>query len=254
MNTKYILLLSIISLIIVGVFLVMKENYQVCTTCANGGANVSAPNVSTMYDTTTQPISTLQSNSLGQNVFFMSDNGNISTGFDGVPIGTILMWMDINKNNLPRGWAFCDGSTVQIGSSTSFTMPNFSGRFPVGAAKTGANTNLAQYNPGDAGGEEFHKLVIGEMPNHSHYIRPGVSTMQPGTAGVYFSDWQSFGTNGITPGTQSSETINDYAENDSNNNPFISYIGGDGVHNNMPPFLAVAFIMKLSNTEDVKIA
>lgn len=79
------------------------------------------------------------------------------SGFDFVPIGAILIWP---TNTAPSGWLICDGSQVLrttyaalfalIGTtfgagdgSTTFNLPDFRQRFPLGKAATGTGSTLA---------------------------------------------------------------------------------------------------------------
>ena len=107
-------------------------------------------------------------------------------------------------------------------------LPDFQQKFPLGAMSgepigsnpdsggTGYNTNL-----GDTGGEDKHKLTIIEMPSHSHTITT--------TDGVNGS-----GTNHVDDAnSQGSET--NFSTNSN---------GGGQSHNNIPPFLAINFIIK----------
>ena len=74
------------------------------------------------------------------------------------------------------------------------------------------------YAAGQTGGEEKHTLTINEMPKHSHKVRyTGLNA-----GGVY----------GGQPGTMqdASPAYNDL---------IIAYEGGDGAHNNMPPYYVV---------------
>jgi microcystin-dependent protein len=175
---------------------------------------------------------------------YIDPAGNFKGGWDGVPVGTILMWIN-GFNLIPPGWAICDGLIVTIGSGFSaqtMVMPNFSGRFPIGAAKVGANTNLAQYNPGDVGGEEAHKLTEGEIPSHTHNWSETVGLMR---------NCYECGT-----GTELScgGNCEIYIQNQTVGGTTDTGTGQNGFHNNIPPFLAVCFIMKLSNTELVYVS
>lgn len=91
--------------------------------------------------------------------------------------------------------------------------PDLRDKFVLGAG--------AAYAVGDAGGEESHRLTINEMPSHSHsYIK-------------YYT----------TKKVASSTTAN-YA-NYSSISQNTGTTGGGSAHNNMPPYYALAYIMKL---------
>ena len=79
----------------------------------------------------------------------------------------------------PSGWLVCDGSAVSrstypglfdvIGTtygsgdgSTTFNVPDLSGRVAIGTSRTHAL--------GSSGGEEGHALLSTEIPSHSHTV------------------------------------------------------------------------------------
>jgi len=148
------------------------------------------------------------------------------------------MWLG---QSFPSGWWICDGSTVSVGG-TPYTMPNLSGRFPVGASSTNSTavnsqTNSCQFNGlsfydvGDIGGEETHTLSSREIPYHTHNFSYENAIQVAGTGGQ-FGNWQTqYGVQfkGVTDGGTT----------------------GDSAHNNLPPYVAMAFIMKLSDTQAV---
>ena len=154
-------------------------------------------------------------------------NGNIGKTAN-VPIGSILMWagqavqQDSNlnpTNGVPVGWAICDGTNG---------TPDLRSRFIVGAQGNNkvAGTDLTGYNTGDMGGEEFHQLTVPEMPVHSH--GGGFTTVYENGLSTGFSDGNIQAT-----GVNTSSTGGD----PNNNNATLP-------HNNMPPFYALAYIMK----------
>lgn len=102
------------------------------------------------------------------------------------------------------------------------TWERITGKFLLGATDGGAaggNSN-ASIAPGNTGGEATHKLTVNEMPSHTHAIYGGNNNDPP--------DW--FGGSGNQYGImQRKGTAYDY----------LQYVGGNGVHNNMPPYLAV---------------
>ena len=154
------------------------------------------------------------------------NNGNLSlTGI--VPVGGIIMWSGTISQirQLAPNWQLCDGTNG---------TPDLRSRFIIGAAtdnqggqalsnplnQLANNQQLTAYQPNDYGGEETHLLSVDEIPAHQHG-GPG-----SGCSG------QSCPENG---------SIFDGFGNTQNSNP----TGGSQPHNNMPPFYALAFIIKL---------
>jgi microcystin-dependent protein len=155
----------------------------------------------------------------------------------GLPVGTVTPFAGAAP---PSGWLLCNGAAVSrvtysrlyaaIGvtwgagdGATTFNLPDLRGRFPIGA---GAGTNLTSRALGATGGEEEHTLISDEMPAHFHQIGGQDNLAEPS-------------------GTRSDEIAN--VENPSNwtNTPKnTSTVGGGDAHNNMPPFIALNFIVK----------
>lgn len=81
----------------------------------------------------------------------------------------------------PKYWAFCDGSSQQIGNydtlyaligttyggdgQNTFNLPDLRGRVPVG---TGQGIGLANITLGQVGGTETTTMSINQMPAHNH--------------------------------------------------------------------------------------
>lgn len=162
-------------------------------------------------------------------------------GIQGAMVGEIRMTgIDVYSKSVPDGWLVCDGTQVSrttysdlytaigeaFGSgdgSTTFNLPNFEGRFPVGSRYYGGNHNMWL---GATGGEEYHTLDIDEMPEHDHSQYPN--------GDIY---WRRIGNLDGIP----NEWV---AIWNANYDPVILVSeGGNQPHENLPPYLAVHFII-----------
>jgi len=179
------------------------------------------------------------------NLAALDANGNLkdsgrSASSVAPPAGSITMY---GGSSAPDGWLYCNGQAVSrtiqstlfaaIGTnfgdgdgSTTFNLPDLRDRFPLGDNSNGGadagrvdnfNTGL-----GDTGGADEHQLTEAEMPSHKHSLPTD------------------------TAGSSNIRSITDTPSADEgfSNNPGTGNRGGDQPHNNMPPFLAVSFIIK----------
>lgn len=129
--------------------------------------------------------------------------------YDSTPAGIIAMWSG-TVATIPSGWYLCDGSN---------STPDLRDKFIIGAkqdsggvAKTNVTGSLTQ-----TGGEATHVLTEAELAAHTHSIalRTGVGGTQSG------ADAASIGGT-ISTGSTGSSTA----------------------HNTLPPYYALAYIMK----------
>lgn len=98
-------------------------------------------------------------------------------------------------NFAPRGWAFCQGQILPISQNTAlfsllgttyggngqttFALPDFRGRVPVG---TGQGPGLPPVTLGEMAGSPTHTLIITEMPAHNHTISATVNASSTSAA------------------------------------------------------------------------
>lgn len=101
-------------------------------------------------------------------------------------------------------------------------------KFIVGAGSS--------YSVGATGGEASHTLTVEELPSHNHNLRyysssggQGHSAMRVGTS-TSASDY-------VTPNSVKTTSTDDVIVN----------TGGGQAHNNIPPYYALCYIMKISN-------
>ena len=158
------------------------------------------------------------------------------------PTGTLVSFAG---SSVPTGWLRCDGAAVSrtvyaglysaIGTtfgtgdgSTTFNVPDLRGRFPLGMDNMGGTsanrvTATAADNLGGVGGAETHTLTTAEIPAHTHRS----------IASANLAD--TSGTNQVSNGSGGGTW---------NSNPNTGSAGGGGAHNNMPPYIALNYLIK----------
>lgn len=165
----------------------------------------------------------------------------VASGGDSLPIGTVFPWF---TNDVPTNFLELNGQAVSRtiysdlfelygttygtgDGSTTFNLPNLSGRVPVGLDSDDTDFNEI----GKTYGEKEHTLTVDELAEHNHVGKIAVSNKAPGPTRYYF---QPLGTTGGDP---------------SNTDVFSSSIpvlnrGGNQPHNNVQPSIVVKYIVK----------
>ncbi|NOQ74239.1 MAG: hypothetical protein GQ574_19680 [Crocinitomix sp.] len=175
-----------------------------------------------------------------------------------VPMGVVVMWSG-NTNNIPLGWAMCNGKNG---------TPDLRGRFVLGEGK---GINLTKRLNGDIGGKESITLTTDQIPAHKHTLSENnigsidngggwldnqeivksISTSSSGLTTYYNDvydgdeDTANHASTGSTSAAITSVTpskisttlrYKEGAKTDST--------GGDISHDNMTPFFVLIYIMK----------
>jgi microcystin-dependent protein len=148
---------------------------------------------------------------------------------DATPVGAIVAFTRITAPSAK--WLYCDGSRVDRSdypdlwdatpalwhnqppttSPDNIKLPDMRNRFPYGATNS--------LDLGSTGGEATHTLTTAEMPAHTHGIAKSAAT---GNNAATADDGGT--TTGFTQNTAS--------------------VGGDGAHNNIPPFTMFGWMIK----------
>lgn len=161
-----------------------------------------------------------------------NDLTNKPAGFDGqytsltglptippaFPSGGIIMWSG-NISNIPSGWVLCDGQN---------NTPDLRNRFVIGAGNT--------YTVGLTGGSKDAVAI-----SHTH------SLTDPGHSHEWPSDGQNIRWNagGLYGGSFTAPKYGAGATTEASNTGItIASSGEDGTNKNMPPYYALAYIMK----------
>ncbi len=166
-----------------------------------------------------------------------------------LPRGSIIAYFD--KNGLiPGGWALCDGrfyknvdakmsQVVDKSDPLAVETPDLRGRFILGYGNTENRTNSYQdwgeqsydreysFQHGETGGEFKHKLSVEELPSHKHNF------------GRDFWTWDIATNKGVDLGNTDNQRANDESGE-------TSETGGNTPHNNMPPYYALYYIMRIA--------
>lgn len=136
--------------------------------------------------------------------------------------------MEVNEKKLlikilnalyPVGSIYMSVNSTSPATFFGGTWERITGRFLLAATDGGANggNSNASIKPGYTGGEAAHTLSVAEMPSHTHNYGNWTNASPSGPdVGVL---WIGAGSVSATSG--------------------ITYTGGSGSHNNMPPYLAV---------------
>lgn len=143
----------------------------------------------------------------GQEISVVSGAGDKDSG-SAIPAGVIVMW---SGADVPDGWAICDGTNG---------TPDLRGRFVLGASDV--------YTMGGTGGEESVTLKAINLPGHRHTIKATNGT------GTGSAEYVTYATGSVK--NLSSVISLEYGD---------SLYGQASAHENMPPYYALAYIMKL---------
>ncbi|KZE52392.1 phage tail protein [Brevibacillus parabrevis] len=151
----------------------------------------------------------------------------------------------------PRGWAFCDGSLLQIrqntalysilgtrfggDGTTTFALPNLQGAAPM---HHGAAPDLTPRTIGEQGGSSEVRLTVQEMPGHTHIPNAAEKPTTNDPAGTIWSNTEGRGRVFAygAPNAPEQTTFSQAA---------LSATGEGMPHNNRQPFLAVRYIICL---------
>ena len=185
------------------------------------------------------------------------------TGADGAPVGTVTMFAGLVE---PSGYFFCNGQEknrtteaalfavigTQFGAgngSTTFNLPDFGSRFPVGVGSAGWSDALSEI------GGSADAVVVDHDHDMGHQ-HPDATTDQHS----HGHDWpintedSGGGTNNVNTGVSGQLNVEDKIDTNTDHHthdvPAEAYVGNtansgeSGVEKNLPPYLAVNFIVK----------
>ena len=158
---------------------------------------------------------------------FIGDGSSLTGVF---PIGGIIMWSG-SVASIPSGWSLCDGTN---------TTPDLRNRFVVGASSGTGDTTYPGLSVDATGGSadaivvaHTHTGSLTPVGDHSHsYDRTGENnaSRDPGSA--------------VT--NQGAGGTNTGGAGGHNHTVTVDSTGSSGTNANLPPYYALAFIMRTS--------
>lgn len=169
-------------------------------------------------------------------------------------VGEIRMFAG---NFAPEGWAFCDGTVLNIADNevlftligttyggngqTTFALPDFRGRAPISV-----NNNSYATQIGETGGTEAVTLTVSQMPAHNHAMQ--VANTSGTTNTPSNTVMPAKGADLVFPGT--TKQIKTFADAGTGNKitvapQSVSPTVGSQSHNNMKPYVCVNYIICL---------
>lgn len=147
---------------------------------------------------------------------------------DAIPKGVIVMWSGA-VNQIPEGWALCDGVPRTLSDGSTVTPPNLKDRFVLGAGGTYAVASIGGASTVDI--NHTHNDDHNHSGNTDNWINDD-SKVQDGNED-YVADaphYHSFTTNYKSQQGHGSTT---------------QWMNQNNIVDKMPPYYALAFIMKL---------
>ncbi len=155
----------------------------------------------------------------------------------------------VGFNFAPFGWALCNGQILAISQNTAlfsllgtfyggdgkstFALPNLQGLAPM---HQGSGVSLTPRNIGETGGETAVTLLSTQIPSHTHVAQSAVASTSSAPApntifgGGGRGKEPAYAPAG-TPAAMSAQAV--------------GTAGGNGPHNNMPPYVTLNFIIAL---------
>lgn len=156
-------------------------------------------------------------------------------------------------NFAPRSWAFCQGQILSIAQNTAlfsilgityggngqttFGLPDFRGRIPVGI---GQGPGLPNITLGEMSGAETVTLTTTTMPAHTHLVTPRIA-VSDSNANSTEADGRILATPAANIYTAASNASGNLGGVSATLNP----VAGGQPFNNVQPFLVMNFVVCL---------
>ena len=170
---------------------------------------------------------------------FDSDQVGTVKGFSGTAIPTnwlLAAGQNLLRSDYPELFAVIS-TRYGAADGTHFNIPDLSRKFIYGATSADLAAALA------TGGEVNHTLTVPEMPQHAHAVEAYGTYSGTFGKGIY-TDYAGGGSQTAVIGTPPTGSIL------AGGSPYTAInVGGGGSHNNLPPYVIMAWIIKVTGTK-----
>jgi len=164
-----------------------------------------------------------------------------STSF---PAGFIVLWSG-SVASIPVGWVLCDGSNSTpdlrnkfvIGAGSSYSVG------ATGGSKDAVVISHSHTASTDSAGNHSHSGSTNTAGAHTHVYQERYYNNNGAAGGRFGTEWRNRAANTSSAGSHS-HTLSITSAGSHSHSVSVSSSGESGVDKNLPPYLALAYIMK----------
>jgi microcystin-dependent protein len=166
-----------------------------------------------------------------------------------VPAGVIVMWSG-SIAGVPSGWALCDGTNgtpnlrdrFVVGAGTTYAVGATGGSTTSGFGGGHTHTENTAGSHSHGGTSGLHALTLAQIPAHTHSYS-ALNTTGPHPTGSGSTEARGNVTTNTSGSAGSGQAHNHTISLDGSHSHTINAVG-DHTHSAVPPYYALAYIMK----------
>lgn len=168
--------------------------------------------------------------------------------------GGIIMWYG-NIASIPTGWYLCDGTNgtpdlrdkFLVCAGSTYAVGDVGGATTVTLTEPqlAVHSHAVDSSTIDLAGDHTHPASTSTTPTHSHALSPAANS--PSGPNAFGPGPAYFGTASIGPANTHSHTSPSSGTGGDHTHPVtftVAPAGAGDAHQNMPPYYALAYLMK----------
>lgn len=168
-----------------------------------------------------------------------------------IPAGVIVMWSGAVAN-IPSGWSLCNGTSgtpdlrdrFVMGAGGTYTVGNTGGSATSSAAGSHTHTEAAAGSHNHTGTSGSTALTVDQIPSHTHSESTAAGSAYEYGTGLNGTSGLASLTSATTGATGGGQGHTHTIGTDGSHSHTINSVG-DHTHTSLPPYYALAYIMKL---------